>query len=222
MNVLHPVLARVLKILIPILVVLGLLLTAIRLLITPAFVRFEYATPNFPPDRFGFSEADRLKWAPYAVDYLVNSADVSYLGDLTFEDGSPLYNERELSHMLDVKNLTQAALKVWYLALVALLGLGIWAWRANWLAEYKQMLGSGGKATLIFIAVLILGVALGFDAVFTGFHRIFFSGDTWLFSYSDTLIRLFPIRFWRDVFIGLGLLSSAGGAALWVAFGRRQ
>ena len=220
MNDLHPGLVRIFKILVPIFVVLGLLLTAIRLLLTPIFVQFEYSTPNFPEDRYGFTKEDRLKWAPYALDYLVNNEGISFLGDLTFEDGSLLYNERELSHMLDVKNLTQAALKVWYFVLVVLLGFGIWAWRANWLTAYKQMLGSGGKATVIVIGVLILGIMVGFNAVFTGFHRIFFMGDTWLFSYSDTLIRLFPIRFWRDVFIALGLFSLSGGVALWVGFGR--
>ena len=214
MNSLHPALARTFNILVPIFTVLAILITAVRLLVTPVFVRFEYATPNFPEDRYGFTKADRLKWAPYAVDYLVNSAEVSFLGDLTFEDGSPLYNERELSHMRDVKNLTQAALKVWYVALVGLFGLGIWASRGGWLPEYKRMLGNGGKATVLFILALMVGIALGFDAVFTGFHRIFFTGDTWLFSYSDTLIRLFPIRFWRDVFIALGVLSLAGGGAL--------
>ncbi|MBN2500447.1 MAG: TIGR01906 family membrane protein [Anaerolineales bacterium] len=222
MNSLHPALARIFNILVPIFVVLAILIGAIRILVTPAFVRFEYATPNFPEDRYGFTEADRLKWAPYAVNYLVNSADPSYLGDLTFEDGSPLYNERELSHMLDVKNLTQAALKVWYGVLVVLLGLGIWAWRGDWLVEYQRMLGSGGKATVLFILALLVGVGLGFDAMFTGFHRIFFTGDTWLFNYSDTLIRLFPIRFWRDVFIALGVFSLVGGSALWLAFGRRK
>ncbi len=75
--------------------------------------------PYFPPDQYGFTKADRLKWAPYALNYLTNSADISYLGDLKFEDGTPLYNERELSHMNDVKRVTQGALKVWYLSLAA-------------------------------------------------------------------------------------------------------
>jgi len=42
--------------------------------------------PYFPADEYGFTKEDRLKWAPFALDYLVNSADISYLGDLTFDD----------------------------------------------------------------------------------------------------------------------------------------
>jgi integral membrane protein (TIGR01906 family) len=50
---------------------------------------------------------------------------------------------------------------------------------------------------------------VSFSFVFVGFHLIFFEGDTWLFLYSDTLIRLFPTRFWRDVFIFVIALTLA-------------
>src|SRR5215217_2174166 len=88
----------------------------LRILLTPLFLQVEYNMPYFAPDEYGFTKADRLKWAPYAVNYLVNNTDISYLGDLKFEDGKPLYNERELSHMKDVKRVTQGVLRVWYLS----------------------------------------------------------------------------------------------------------
>jgi integral membrane protein (TIGR01906 family) len=40
---------------------------------------------------------------------------------------------------------------------------------------------------------------LSWGEFFTTFHRLFFEGETWIFPYTDTLIRLFPIRFWMDV-----------------------
>ena len=90
---------------------IALLGLGLRLLLSPLFLQIEYNMPYFPADEYGFTKQDRLHWAPYAVEYLVNSADISYLGDLKFEDGSPLYNERELSHMQDVKRVTQGALQ---------------------------------------------------------------------------------------------------------------
>jgi hypothetical protein len=66
--------------------------------------------PGFPADRYGFTTADRLYWADIAVDYLVNTAGIEFLADLRFEDGSPVYNERELKHMVDVKNRGQRRL----------------------------------------------------------------------------------------------------------------
>src|SRR5512134_2191788 len=127
-----------------VLVPIALIGLGLRLLLSPLILQIEYNMPYFPPDEFGFTKADRLKWAPYALDYLTNNEDISYLGDLKFQDGSPLYNERELSHMDDVKLVTQGALRVWYATLAVLLLLGLWAWFGGWWSEYQLGLMRGG------------------------------------------------------------------------------
>jgi integral membrane protein (TIGR01906 family) len=191
-----------------------LIMTTVRLLLTPLFLQIEYHTPNFPADTYGFSLADRLDWSKYAVDYLVNSAGIAYLGDLHFDNGSPLFNERELSHMLDVKNLVQVMLKGWIIGWGILILLGIWAWRGFWLDDFRLGINRGGWFTIGLIIAILVAVVINFDALFTDFHRIFFTGNTWIFLYSDTLIRLFPIRFWQDCFIDMGGLCLAAGLAL--------
>jgi integral membrane protein (TIGR01906 family) len=207
--------------LVSILIPLALIGLGLRILLTPFFYRLEYSMPYFPPDEYGFTREDRLKWAPYAVDYLVNDADISYLGDLRFDDGTPLYNERELRHMEDVKRITQGALRVWYLSLALLAALGVWAWFGGWWLAYLQGLKRGGllmvglAVTVGFIVVV--GIALDpnvFNTFFIAFHSLFFEGDSWLFLYSDTLIRLFPIRFWQDAFLIAAVIALGGGLAL--------
>ena len=94
--------SRILSWLIMFLVPVALMFLGQRLLLTHTFLQIEYLMPGFPADSYGFTQADRLHWSRLAVDYLVNDADISFLGNLIFPDGSPLYNERELSHMLDV------------------------------------------------------------------------------------------------------------------------
>jgi hypothetical protein len=69
----------------------------------PAYARFAYSLPQFPDDPFGFSLSDRLRWSEPSIKYLVNNEDITYLADLTFDDGEPIFNERELEHMEDVK-----------------------------------------------------------------------------------------------------------------------
>ena len=44
-------------------------LTNIRLIISPAYPRMEYAKASFPEDSFGFSQEQRLDLALVAVDY---------------------------------------------------------------------------------------------------------------------------------------------------------
>ena len=207
--------------LVAILVPLALIGSGIRLLLTPLFLRVEYNMPYFPPDEFGFTKADRLKWAPYALDYLVNSADISYLGDLKFEDGKPLYNERELSHMDDVKRVTKGALNAWYVSLVLLAALGAWAWFGKWEQAYRLGLMRGGwlmvGLAITVGVIVVVGIAINpnvFWNFFAWFHSLFFTGDSWLFLFSDTLIRLFPLRFWQDAFLFAAIIALGGGVAL--------
>ena len=198
-----------------------LLLTAIRLLLTPVFVNIEYRMPGFPEDAYGMTQAQRLDYAPIALDYLLNDQGISFLGDQKFPDGSPMYNERELSHMYDVKSLTKKVLVVWEVLLALLLLGGLAAWRFGGWDSMKKGLMRGGQVTVVLFITALVFVALSFDALFVGFHHIFFQGDTWLFSYSDTLIRLFPLRFWQDVFIGAGALTLLGAAGLWWGLGKK-
>jgi len=191
-----------------------LALTAMRLIMVPAFLNFEYNTPNFPPDRYGFSKEERLYWSKIALEYLLNPVDIAFLGDLHFADGTPVYNERELEHMVDVKNTVDSALIVWYVSLAGVLLLGLWAWRGGWWELFRRGLWRGGWLTVFLIAALILFVLLSFGVFFVAFHNVFFAPGTWVFNYSDTLIRLFPERFWRDIFIIVGAIAMGCGLAL--------
>lgn len=211
----------VLSWLVAILVPLALIGLGLRLLLTTTFLHVEYNMPYFPPDEYGFTKEDRLKWAPYAVEYLINGADISYLGDLKFDDGTPLYNERELSHMADVKRVTRGALNVWYATLAVLLALGIWSKVAHGEQAYRQGLRRGGWLMVgLAVAIgliVIVGIVVNpnvFWGFFTAFHKLFFEGDSWLFLYSDTLIRLFPIRFWQDAFLIAAFIALGGGLTL--------
>lgn len=206
---------------------LALIGLALRIMLTPLYYTVEYAMPYFPEDEYGFTTEDRLKWAKPSVEYLVNSADVSYLGDLKFDDGAPLYTERELSHMEDVKSVVRGALTVWYISLAILLVLALLFWRMDALPEYLNALRRGGVWMIGLALTLALiagaGILLNPDifwAFFSWFHSLFFEGDSWLFRYSDTLIRLFPIRFWQDAVIAMAVVALGGGAAL--AFGLRK
>lgn len=227
-------LSGVLSWVITLLVPIVLVLTAVRLLMTPLYVDIEYNTPAFPEDRYGFTKQDRLYYSKIAIDYLLNDEDISFLGDLRFPEGqqvpaescrfmddcSLVYNDRELQHMEDVKNVVKAALWVLYGSLIVLVLLAIWAWLGNWVRDYRRGLSRGGWLTVILIGMTVVFVLIAFGILFVAFHQVFFESGTWRFFFSDTLIRLFPERFWRDTFLWIGLL--AGGAGLALGFFLRE
>ncbi len=202
---------RIFSVLISIIVPLLLMMTSIRILLNPFFLDYEYNLPNFPADEFGFSKADRLHWGKLSLDYLTNSAGLEFLADLKFEDGDPIYNERELSHMLDVKNLVQLMIKI-MLPMAGFLVLAwVLAWRLGWIPQFWKSISQGGWLTLGLIGLVLIGTVINFDAIFTTFHRLFFTGNTWLFYFDDTLIRLFPEKLWSDAFTFMGVFTLAGG-----------
>lgn len=230
-------LSNILRILVVVLMPLVLVLTNVRIMLTPLYINWEYNLPDFPADLYGFNKADRLKYSAIALDFLLNDAGIDFLGNQKFPDGQEappesrqyfiaprdatfMYNDRELKHMWDVKLVVKNALNVWMIA-----GL-IWIVAAValvWRPETQPYLRSGLLIGAVFtVAVLILTglyIAFGFDTFFVQFHQVFFTGNSWLFLWSDTLIRLFPEKFWYDVFlwIAVGAIVEAGlfAAAAW-------
>ncbi|HDD56095.1 MAG TPA: TIGR01906 family membrane protein [Chloroflexi bacterium] len=187
---------------------------SILVLLSPVFTTLEYRRPGFPEDSYGFSTEERLDFGNKTRRYLITNQSLDALRQLEFEDGDPIYEERELTHLEDVKVVIQGFLRVFYAAVVVSFCGAYVAHRYQWQEEYNQALFRGGRLTSILLLTVLFFTLISFRALFTGFHRVFFEGESWLFYYSDTLIRLFPIRFWQDVFLIFGLLTLAGGGTL--------
>lgn len=192
---------------------------SVRLLITPLFPQLEYRLPGFPDDPYGFSLEERLRWSEPSIKYLVNTRDISYLESLTFEEGDPIFNERELSHMEDVKGVVTGMRITLVSAILVLLVMTILAIRNCWNKLLLKSFHRGGWAVIGLIVSILFFVALSFNHLFTWFHQIFFESGTWQFYFSDTLIRLFPMRFWQDAFIFVGIISLLLGGML-ICFSR--
>jgi len=99
--------------------------------------------------------------------------------------------------------------------------LAFLARRGGWLTDYLNGLRRGGwwMVGLALTLALIAGTGILLNPdifwnFFVWFHTLFFEGDSWLFYYSDTLIRLFPIRFWQDAFLWAAVIALGGGLGL--------
>lgn len=212
--------SRIILWLTALLIPFALIMLGARLLMTPIFPEIEYRMPSFPDDPYGFTLQDRLHWSKLSIEYLVNDAELSFLAELQFDDGTPIYNERELSHMLDVKNVVQRLLNLWLVNLALLALVSVWAWRARQLNALRVGLSRGGFLTVGLLAALGTFAAVSFWQFFAWFHSLFFEGDSWLFQFDDTLIRLFPLRFWQDAVIYIAGFAILAGLAL--GFGLRK
>jgi integral membrane protein (TIGR01906 family) len=199
----------------PIALPIILVILAVRFVMSPLFLQFEYLRSGFPVDTYGFTTQDRLYYAQYALDYLIFNHNITYLADLTFPDGTSLYNVRELHHMRDVQVLTQVAYIIAALCALASIILMVTLWRKQHYTAVLRSVRNGASLTLMLIVGIVILAVVGWEFFFTGFHQLFFADGTWYFLYSDTLIRLFPEQFWFDAALTIGGLSALSALAIY-------
>lgn len=191
--------SRVISVLVSLALPVVMLAVALRVVTAPWLVHWEYGKPDFPPDPYGLTTEERIRLAEVCVEYLATGAGIQLLADLDLE-GRPAFNERELAHMVDVQRVFWAILRAGIGAGVIALGgvLALLARRATRPLAARAL--QGGALLTLALLVVVGGLMLtSWDIFFTGFHELLFPPDTWTFPTSDTLIRLYPERFWMDV-----------------------
>jgi len=129
----------------------------------------------------------------------------------------PYYNQREIDHMVDVRNLYLNVLQIRNILLVfALINIAALAvFRRKVIAP---MLEFGLTWVSIGLGAILLALGtfavIDFNAFWTAFHKVFFSNDLWLLDpNTDNLINMVPEGFFIDlivmiaIHVGLVLLS---------------
>lgn len=115
----------------------------------------------------------------------------------------PLFNEREVLHMKDVKTLVRRLVYDGFWAsasfVIAFIFLAPLAWRQQFVAQAMKGLLWGSALTVTLLLTLGVALLVGFDSVFTQFHVLSFSNDFWqLDPARDHLIQMYPEEFFRD------------------------
>lgn len=180
----------------------------------PWFIRLEYTRPGFPPDRYGFTVEQRLGFALAWIDYYHSSETPEEgLEDLIAlrlpGTDQPLHQPEEISHMVDVRRLTDT---LWGVALplsslLVIGGLAALLIPRRTRRDGYAALFMGGVITTGILLFFITYVLLSFRTFFVTLHDVFFPPGTWTFDYSSGLIRLFPEQFWFDA--GLWVIGGA-------------
>lgn len=210
----HLVLKTLIILLVPLIIVPGV----VRLLATDQYLTFEYGKSDFPKDVFGFDQSQRFSHASDNLRYIIEKRPPAFLADQK-HGNDPLYSPAEVSHMQDVQNVFQVVWNVWRWALLLfVVCLALAFMEAGW-KSITPALKTGGLITAGLFAFVGLSAVIAWQAWFVIFHRFFFVEGSWLFNYSDTLIRLFPQQFWSDSALTVSSLSLLSGCLVTI-FGR--
>jgi integral membrane protein (TIGR01906 family) len=124
----------------------------------------------------------------------------------------PLFNEKEISHMVDVQKLfglvRQARLVAGAVLLILPL-LGLWLGGSAFLPRLGTLMVIGAGVTIGLLALAGVASLFDFTDAFITFHEMAFSNDNWMLDpRTDYLIMLFPEGFWLDATLRIAMLSA--------------
>ena len=131
-----------------------------------------------------------------------------------------LYNQREILHMKDVKNLIQLiySIQIWSLLLfITLILIGFLSIRLRKFSNVIDPISWGGGLTLGIAAVVGILSLFGFQRLFLFFHLVSFDNDLWILDPTrDYLIMMFPQGFFFDATVFIVGLTLGQALLLWV------
>lgn len=169
----------------------------------------KYGVLNYMPAGTTMSEEDGLMAVTkHMMKYLIGDKDTPDLQIRIKTDAGmrDFFNERELIHMKDVRDLFLKGMQFRYIALMFALFVFVYC-RFGIFREKKAFLKATGKGLLIgtaafFGIMLILSVIfmVDFNSAFITFHKIFFDNDYWLLDpRTSLLINILPEGFFFDI-----------------------
>ena len=121
--------------------------------------------------------------------------------------------------MRDVKDLLWKVYRVQegivlYLFLFA--ALGFLTLGNEFAAQLRRLLVRGSALTVTAVGLIALASLVGFDPLFDLFHELSFSNDLWRLEDTSYLVRMFPLGFWQEATLLVGLASIAEAVGIMV------
>ena len=210
---------NILQALIIICVPLLLITTNVRIVLNSATM-YDYGFNKYKIEKYTGIEFEQLQAAGQQIrDYFNNDLEQITINISLHGDNIPnLFNEREILHMYDVKNLVKMVYMVQlYSAILLSAGCVFMLFNSftNRGILALKYIGRGGVFTFsLVIAVSILAI-IGFDRLFLLFHLVSFSNDLWVLDpRHDYLIAMFPQGFFFDCTVVIAFLTLVEGGIL--------
>ena len=198
MKVLHYLLGLIFSIS----MILVLLVTSIEAVLywSPGYLEKEYHKYQVT-DEIDIEMDDLLHVTDVMMDYLKDKREDLQVVTRVGGTQRTFFSQRELDHMVDVKNLFIAGLNLRRgCLLLAVVSAGLLYFLKGKLSSILPLAMCVGTG-LFFLAACLLAaiVSTDFTKYFTVFHEIFFDNDLWLLNPNeDLLINIVPEPFFVD------------------------
>ncbi len=171
------------------------------------FIDWEYSKADFPKDRFGLEDDYRKYLAKLGLKAVL-SEGMEEFRRARLPDGRRAFREKEIKHMEDVRDFLKLFFPFLYISIAFTV-------LAFFIIGDPRLIGKVLVSSSIFSFILVAGAGafalLDYDLAFEVFHNYIFDPYSWRFKPTDTLLRIYPMKFWYDgtifVLVLSGLLS---------------
>lgn len=163
---------------------------------------YEYGFEKYRIDEVTGIDVLQLRGvAQHLIDYFNLKVDSVQVTVTRQGQQFALFNEREVVHLEDVRNLVQLDYRVQLAGLMLMVAciLVFWLGFKEWWRMPVRGLLWGSVVTLGLMLFLALWAIIGFERLFILFHLVSFSNEYWILDPArDYLIMLFPGGFFYD------------------------
>lgn len=182
-------------------------------------------------ERIGISPEDSAAAITAMIDYMEGSRESIQLTVTEYGRQVEMFNQQEIEHMVDVKNLYQG-FKTGSVICLPLLGLALYA--AYRTGRMARAVKQAALLALIAGAAAVTGlgawVLTDFTSFWIKFHHVFFTNDLWLMDYATCrMIRICPEGIFYAIVLRMAgragaILAAAMGlwAGIWLLLSRRR
>lgn len=177
--------------------------------LNPSFYEIRYEKMELASS-LGVSSTDLNNSIEILLDYVSDKTDNMELSITRFDEKQEAFNEKEKTHMVDVKALYQNAIKVALVCFVVMIGILFYFV----LFERKlalSYLSRGFLRAVVCLTVLLsvfgFWIAYDFTAFWNWFHTIFFTNDLWLLNpATDFMICMLPEIIFNELVLKISMM----------------
>lgn len=170
-------------------------------------------------DDLGMTMEDTMHVTREMMAYLRGDRDVLSVETTVEGRQQDFFNEQDRFHMAEVRDLFIGGLdlRLGACAAAVLCILILIFLRADWRKIVPRSYWIVLAVIGVLLAVFAAAAVIDFNAVFVGFHHIFFDNDLWLFDPAeDYMIRMLPEGLFADMVVRTGVLFAGGMIVLFI------
>jgi integral membrane protein (TIGR01906 family) len=167
------------------------------------------------PEETGMSMEELSRAGQALIAYLTGESASPQIDAVISGKSRLLFNEKEISHLEDVRRLFASGLSAEWISITAAFAATVLLTALGSRRTASIAYFAAAAISILILIILAIPASFDFTGWWTNFHLITFTNDLWLLDPdTDWLIKMFPENFFFSMVERIGLHAAITSAAL--------